>query len=168
MYDLLCTRSCVSRRTDRKLLVMVRNSLVSLMICICLACASRSEADAPCPTIEMIAVANTQADSTKTVTLNDTPKIEVATSDIIGATASLIQGENQWAFEFTVTDAAAAHVREFSSQHIGSNMALVVDGKVHGTPRIAGAIVGNRYRIEGLSRTDAERLATAISHGCRR
>jgi hypothetical protein len=48
-------------------------------------------------------------------------------------------------------------------------MALVVDGKAHGgTPRIAAAIVGNRYQIEGFNRADAERLATAMSNGCRR
>jgi hypothetical protein len=45
---------------------------------------------------------------------------------------------------------------------------LVVDGKVHGTPRIAGAVIGNGYRIEGFDRADAERMATAISNGCRR
>jgi hypothetical protein len=48
-------------------------------------------------------------------------------------------------------------------------MALVVDGKAHGgTPRIAGAITSNKYQLDGFSRADAERLATAISNGCRR
>ena len=41
------------------------------------------------------------------------------------------------------------------------------DGKVHGTPRIASAIFDG-YRIDGFNRADAERLATAISNGCRR
>ena len=168
MHKLFCSRSCVSCRVDRAALsVIVCNSLLSLMICLCLACASRSDADAPCPTIEMSAVANTEADSIRTVILNDSPKILVATGDISGATASRKSGEDQWAFEFTVTDAAAARVREFSKQHIGSNLALAVDGKVHGAPRIVGAISGNRYRIEGLSRADAERLTAAISKGCR-
>jgi preprotein translocase subunit SecD len=120
----------------------------------------------------MSAVADTPTDSSKTVTLNDTTTILisrtplVATGDITGATAS--QSQDQWVLNFTVTDDAAKRVHEFSQQHVGRNLALVVDGKVHGTPRIAAAIIGNGYRIDGFNRADAERLATAISNGCRR
>jgi len=66
-----------------------------------------------------------------------------------------------------VTDDAAKRVHEFSKQNVGRNLALVVDGKVHGTPRIASAIIDG-YRIDGFNRADAERLATAISNRCRR
>ncbi|HYC50104.1 MAG TPA: hypothetical protein VEB19_03245 [Gemmatimonadaceae bacterium] len=90
----------------------------------------------------------------------------VATGDIISATAS--EGEDTWALDFTVTDVAAKRVQEVSKQNVGRNLALVVDGKVRGTPRIASAIIGNQYRIDGFDRTDAERMATAISNGCRR
>jgi len=120
----------------------------------------------------MSAVADTQTDSTKTVTLNDTRTILmsrtplVATGDITGATAS--QTEGQWVLNFTVTDDAAKRVHEFTKEHVGGSLALVVDGKVHGTPRIADAIISNRYRIDGFNRADAERLATAISNDCRR
>jgi preprotein translocase subunit SecD len=95
----------------------------------------------------MSAVAETQTDSSKTVTLNDNTTILisrtplVATSDITGATAS--GTDDQWILNFTVTDDAAKRVSEFSKQNVGRNLALVVDGKVHGTPRIASAIVGN-------------------------
>lgn len=172
MYESFRSRSCVSPRMVRKPRFVAAHTLLSLMICLCLACTTRHEASALCPAIEMSAVANPQTDSIKTVTLNDrttmlisrTPL--VATGDITGAAAS--QDEEQWAVNFTVTDDAATRVHEFSKQHVGSNLALVVDGKVHGTPRIAGAIIGNRYRIDGFSRADAERLATAISKGCRR
>src|SRR5256885_12693196 len=166
-------RSCVSPRMDRKPPFAIVPPLLSLMICLCLACATRHEAGAPCPAIEMSAVADTQTDSSKTVTLNDTTTILISrtplvtTGDITGATAS--QTEDQWVLSFTVTEDAAKRVHEFSKQHVGRNLALAVDGKVHGgTPRIAGAITGNRYRIEPLNRADAERLATAISNGCRR
>jgi preprotein translocase subunit SecD len=159
---------------DRKPSFVIVHTLLSLMLCLCLACATTGhEAGAPCPAIEMNEVADTQTDSTKTVTLNDTTTILmsrtplVATGDITGATAS--QTEDQWVLNFTVTDDAATRVHEFSKQHVGRNLALVVDGKVHGgTPRIAGAIIGNRYRIEPLNRAYAERLETAISNGCRR
>ena len=172
MYESFRTRSCVSPRMDRKPRFVIVATLLSLMICLCLACATRHEAGAPCPDIEMSVVADTPTDSSKTVTLNDNTTILisrtplVATGDITGATASETDG--QWVLNFTVTDNAAKRVHEFSKQHVGRNLALVVEGKVHGTPRIAGAIIGNTYRIGGLNRADAERLATAISNGCLR
>jgi len=172
MYESFRTRPYVSPGIDRTPAFAVVYTLLSLMISLCLACATRSEAGAPCPAIEVSAVADTQTHSSKTGTLNDTTTIVmsrtplVATGDITGAAAS--QTNDQWVLNFTVTDEAAKRVHEFSKQHVGTNLALVVDGKVYGTPRIAGAIVGNRYRIEGFNQADAERLATAISNGCRR
>ena len=173
MYESFRRRSCVPPSMDRKPPFVIVHTLLSLMICLCLACATAGhEAGAPCPAIEMSEVADTQTDSTKTVTLNDTMTILmsrtplVATGDITAATAS--QTDDQWILNFTVTDDAAKRVHDFTKQHVGRSLALVVDGKVHGTPRIAGAIVGNRYRIGGFNRADAERLATAISNGCRR
>jgi preprotein translocase subunit SecD len=158
---------------DHKPRFVIVHILLSLMICLCLACATRHEASvAACPAIEMSEVADTQTNSSKAVTLNDTTTILiartplVATGDITGATAS--QADDEWVFNFTVTDDAARRVHEFTQQHVGRNLALVVDGKVHDTPRIAGAIIGNSYRIGGLNRADAERLATAITNGCRR
>ena len=170
MYESFRRRSCVSPRMDRKPLFVIVHTLLSMMICLCLACATRHEAGAPCPAIEMSVVADTPTDSSKAVTLNDTTTILisrtplVATGDITGATASLT--EDQWVLNFTVTDDAAKRVHELSKQLVGKNLALVVDGKVHGTPRIAGALSGG-YRIEGFNRADAERMATAISNGCR-
>jgi SecD/SecF fusion protein len=120
----------------------------------------------------MSGVADTQTNSSKTVTLRDNTTILisrtplVATSDITSATAS--EGEDKWVLNFTVTDGAATRVHEFSKQNVGRDLALVIDGKVYGTPRIAGAIVGNGYRIDGVNRADAEAMATAISNGCRR
>lgn len=172
MYESFRTRYCVSPRMDRKPAFAVVYILVLLMISLCLACATRSEAGARCPAIEVSAVADTQTHSSKTGTLNDTTTIGmsrtplVATGDITGAAAS--RTNDQWVLNFTVTDDAAKRVHEFSKQHVGTTLALVVDGKVYGTPRIAGAIVGNRYRIEGFNQADAERVATAISNGCRR
>ncbi len=171
MFESFHLRSCVSPRMDRKPSFVIVHTLLSLMICLCLACATRQEAGAPCPAIEMSAVADAPTDSSKTVTLNDTTKILilrtplVATGDITSASAS--QTGDQWVVNFTVTDDAAKRVHDFTQQHVGRNLALVVDGKAHGAPRIGGAIVGG-YRIDGLNRADAERLATAISNGCRR
>ena len=173
MYESFRRWFCVSPRVDRKPAFAIVHTLLSLMICLCLACATSHEASAPCPVIEMSAVADTLTDSSKSVTLSDTTTILmsrtplVVTGDITGATAS--ETEDQWVLNFTVTDDAAKRVHEFTKEHVGRNLALVVDGKVHGgTPRIAGAIMGNRYQMEGFTRADAERLATAIGNGCRR
>jgi len=172
MYESFRRRSCVNSRMDRKSPFAIVHTLLSLMMCLSLACATRREAGAQCPAIEMSAVADTPTDSTKTVTLNDTTILIsrtplVATGDITSASAS--QAGDQWVVNFTVTDDAAKRVRDFTQQHVGKYLAFVVDGKVHGgTPRIAGAVVSNRYELDGLDRADAERVATAISNGCRR
>src|ERR1041384_8346487 len=176
MYESFRTQSCVTRwrstRMHRRAPFVIVHAVSSLMMCLSLACATtRGEAGA-CPAIEMSAVADRQTDSTKTATLNDTATILmsrtplVATGDITGASASL--DGNEWVLNFSVTDDAAKRVQEFTKQHVGGNMALAVDGKVHGAHRIAGVITTNRYQIDGLSRADAERMATAISSGCRR
>ena len=173
MYESFRRRFCVSPRMDRTPAFPIVRTLLSLMICLCLACATGQETSPPCPVIEMSAVADTQTESTKVaVMLNDTTTILmsrtplVATGDITEATAS--QTEGQWVLSFTVTDDAAKRVHEFSKQNVGRNLALVVDGKVHGTPRIAAAIIGNSYQIDQFNRADAERLAAAIGNGCRR
>jgi preprotein translocase subunit SecD len=172
MYESFRRRSCVSPRRDRKPAFVIVHTLLSLMICLCFACATSQEASVPCPVIEISAVADMPSDSSKTVILNDTTTILisqiplVATGDITSATAS--QTEDLWFLNFTVTDHAAKRVHDFTKQHVGKNLALVVDGKVHGTPRIASAIVGNGFQIEGFNRADAGRMATAINNGCRR
>jgi preprotein translocase subunit SecD len=148
-----------------------RQSLSSLLICLCLACATAGRDAGRCPAIEMNVVADTQTDSTRTVTPNDTATILVsrtplvATGDITSATASLTEGE--WVLNFTVTDGAAKRVHEATKENIGKNLALVVDRKVYGTPRIAAAIIGNAYRIGGFDQSHAERMAVAINRGCR-
>src|SRR4051812_48734353 len=107
MYESFLTRSCVTPRMARNPAFAIVHMLLSLMIYLCLACSTRREASAPCPVIEMSAVADTQTDSSKTVTLNDTTTILisrtplVATSDITSASAS--QTGDQWVVDFTVT-----------------------------------------------------------------
>ncbi len=172
MHESFRRWSRVTPRRDRKPPFVIVHTLLSLMICLCFACATAGrETGARCPAIEMGVVADTQTDSTKTVTLNDTATILmsrtplVATGDITGATASLT--EDQWVLNFTVTDDAAKRVHEVTKQHVGRNLALVVDGKVYGTPRIAAAIIGNKYQIGGFDQSHAEWMATAISDGCR-
>jgi len=159
-----------------------RSTLLSLMIGLALACDKREEAAGPCPVIEIIAVAVPRVDSTGTIARDDTTTIVMARMpltprDIAGAKAS--QAGGQWAVSFTVNEDAAKRLHEFTGQHVGRSLAFVVDGKVHGGPRIASAVVGNRFpvapailgnrlQIDDFTRADAERLATAIKNGCLR
>ena len=91
MYESFRRPSCVSPRMDRKPPSAILHTLLSLMICLCLACAARHETGASCPAFEMSAVADTQTDSSKSVTLNDTMTVLmsrtplVATGDVTGA-----------------------------------------------------------------------------------
>ncbi len=172
MYESIRKRSCVSPPMTRKPAFVIVHTLLSLLICLSLACTTRHDASAPCPVIEMSAVADAQTVSRRAVTLNDTTTILisriplVATGDITSANAS--ETGDQWVIDFTVTDDAAKRVHDFTQQHVGRNLALVVDGKAHGTPRIAAAVIGKSFRIDGLNRADAERLTAGISNGCPR
>src|SRR4051794_21258307 len=108
MYESFRTRFCMNPRRNRTPRFVIVHTVLSLIFCLCLACSARHESGAACPTIEMSGVADTQTDSSKTVTLNDNTTILiartplVATGDITGATASEAGG--QWIVNFTVTD----------------------------------------------------------------
>lgn len=145
---------------------------VLLMMCVCLGCGTPPDKSAACPAIEVSAVADMQSDSTRPVALNDGTKIPltrtplVTSADITGANASLTEG--QWVLNLDVTDEAAKRVQDFSKQHVGRTVAFLVDEKVQSTPRILDTITGKGFLIGGFKRADAERLATAISNGCKR
>jgi preprotein translocase subunit SecD len=146
-------------------------SLLSLTLSLFGACATRQEAAVACPAIEMRAVADTKTNSTRAVTVDDTTTIItsrtplVSTGDITSASASRSGGE--WILHFDLTEEAAKRLHDYTAQHVGDKLALLVDGKVRGAPRIAGAITGG-YQIDGLDRTDAERMANTINAGCHR
>jgi len=118
------------------------------------------------------AVADAQSDSTRPVALNDGKTIPltktplVTNADITGANASLTEG--QWVLNVDVTDEAARRVQDFSRQNVGRTLAFLVDGTVRSTPKILDPITGNGFLIGGFEQADAERLATAISNGCKR
>jgi len=147
-------------------------NLALLMICVCLGCGTPSDQSAACPAIEVSVVADVQSDSTRPVTLNDGTTIHltrtplVTSADITGANASLTEG--QYVLNVDVTDEGAKRVQVFSKQNVGRTMAFLVDGKVQRTPRIMDPITGKGFLIGVFEQADAERLATAISSGCKR
>ena len=142
------------------------------MTCAFLACATTSDKGAPCPAIEVSAVADVPGDSTRVVAVNDSTKITLAktplvtTADIAGARASLTEGE--WGLNIDLSDAAAKRIQEFSKQNVGRTLALLVEGKVQGTPRIAGALTGKGFLIGRFSQADAERMSASLRNGCGR
>lgn len=142
------------------------------MICVCLACGAHRARDSACPAVEMSAVADTQSDSTRSVALNDSRTIHLDRTPIVSnadiTRADVSQTGDQWALEVNVTDAAAKRIEQFSSQHVGRTIALLVDGKVRGTPRIMGPIKVKKFQITGFERAEAERLQAELSNGCQR
>jgi preprotein translocase subunit SecD len=142
------------------------------MICVCAGCGTHADAGVSCAAIEVSAVADAPTVSTRSAVLNDSTTIPltgtplVTSADITGATAA--QNGGQWGLNVNVTDEAAKRVHGFTAQHIGQTMALLVDGKVQGTPKIVGAVTAKGFLIGEFKQADAERMATAIRNGCRR
>ena len=163
---------CVNLRRDRRVPFAAFHKVVLLMICVCLGCATHADPRVSCPAIEVSAVADARNDSTRSAALNDSTTIPltrtplVTSADITGANASPTEG--QWGLNVNVTDEAAKRVHDFSAQHIGRTLALLIDGKVQGTPTIVGTITAKGFLIGEFSRADAERLATAIRNHCSR
>ncbi|MEO7040979.1 MAG: hypothetical protein ABI035_01840, partial [Gemmatimonadaceae bacterium] len=89
----------------------------------------------------------------------------VTSADITGVSASPTAG--QWTLNVNVTDEAAKRVHDFSANHIGQPLALLVDGKVQGTPKIADTISAKGFMIGQFKQAEAERLATALRNGCK-
>jgi preprotein translocase subunit SecD len=171
MAQQLPGRLCVNLRRDRTVTFAVSPNLVLSIMCVCVAC-DRPPDQSACPTIEVSAVTDVQSDSTRSVALNDGTTISltgtplVTNADITGANASLTEG--QWVLNVGVTDEAARRVQDFSKQNVGRTMAFLVDGKVYRTPRILDPITGKGFLIGRFEQADAERLATALSNGCKR
>ena len=165
-------RLCVNLRRDRKVSFAMSHNRVWSIMCVCLGCERPPDRSAGCPAIEVSAVADAQSDSTRPVALNDGKTIPltktplVTNADITGANASLTEG--QWVLNVDVTDEAARRVQDFSRQNVGRTLAFLVDGTVRSTPKILDPITGNGFLIGGFEQADAERLATAISNGCKR
>ena len=165
-------RLCMNLRRDHKMPFATFHNLVLLIMWTCLGCGTPPDQSAACPAIELSAVADVQSDSTRPVALNDGTTIPltrtslVTSADISGANASLTEG--QWVLNVDVTDEAAGRVQDFSKQNVGRTMAFLVDGKVRSTPKILDPITGKGFLIGGFDQADAERLATAITNGCKR
>jgi preprotein translocase subunit SecD len=165
-------RPCANFRRGRRAPFAAFHKIVLLIICVCVGCGTHANPGASCPAIEVSAVGNAQTDSTRAAALNDGTNIPlsgtplVTSADITGASASPIG--SQWGLSVNVTDEAAKRVHDFSAQHIGQALALLVDGKVQGTPTITGAITAKVFPIGEFNRADAERMATAMRNGCRR
>ena len=120
----------------------------------------------------MSAVADVPSDSTKPVALNDGTTIQVnrtplvTSADITGASASLTEGQS--VLNIDLSDEAASRVQDFSRQNVGRTMAFLLDGEVQRTPRILDPITDKGFLIGEFERAEAERLAAAITNGCKR
>jgi preprotein translocase subunit SecD len=72
---------------------------------------------------------------------------------------------NQPAVFFSLSPAAAARFSEYSAAHVGSQLAIVVDGRVLSAPRIENRIGGEGQITGHFTAQEAEDLAHVLRAG---
>jgi preprotein translocase subunit SecD len=72
----------------------------------------------------------------------------------------------RWQIQFTLTSEGSRLFADYTSQHVGENLAIVLDKKVLSAPRIQSAITGGRGVITGnFTADEARRLADLLKYG---
>jgi preprotein translocase subunit SecD len=85
-------------------------------------------------------------------------------SSQVKATTGPSTGE--WVVQFGLNKSAADVLAEWTRGHIGSYLAIVLDGKVLWAPYIAQPILDGKGEISGLfSEQTAKRLAAVLKYG---
>jgi preprotein translocase subunit SecD len=81
-------------------------------------------------------------------------------SAVKSASAQKVEGEDNFSVEVTFTDKAREHFAAITRQHVGKQVALVVDGKVYCAPVIRDEIGNGKAIISGQF---TEREATQVA-----
>lgn len=72
----------------------------------------------------------------------------------------------RWQIQFTLTSEGSRLFADYTSQHVGENLAIVLDKKVLSAPRIQSAITGGQGVITGnFTADEARRLADLLKYG---
>ncbi len=72
----------------------------------------------------------------------------------------------RWQIEFTLTSEGSRLFADYTSQHVGESLAIVLDKKVLSAPRIQSAITGGQGVITGnFTAEEARRLADLLKYG---
>ncbi len=147
----------------RKLFVLPFLSLVSSVLT-----AQGKLASAPaCPSMEVSSVTDKSAQSPRQIlspageTLWLTQKPLLNMSDFTGANVTLTEG--QIVLNVNLTPESAKRIQEFSTNHVGTKLAFLIDGHVINTPTILDPIKGNGILIAPFTREEAQKLADSIN-----
>jgi preprotein translocase subunit SecD len=89
----------------------------------------------------------------------------VMTGEILRTAVAVQDQFNQWQINFQLTSDGSNQFFDFTSQHIGQPMAIVLDGRVLSAPTIQAAIRDNGVITGQFSQTEAESLAVQMRYG---
>jgi preprotein translocase subunit SecD len=115
-----------------------------------------------CFVFSILFAVTTFADSVKTVEVR--PLAQSALISLEDFSSAKVSGVKEKAvLSIQLKETAAKRLEAYSSQHVGEELPLVVDGKVVGTPVIRAAIQGNVFQVEPLNHQVAENIAQLIN-----
>lgn len=87
------------------------------------------------------------------------------TGDVLSGAVAAPDQFNQWQINFTLTSAGSSQFLEYTRNHIGQPMAIVLDGRVLSAPTINGAISDNGQISGQFTQAEAESLAIQMRYG---
>ena len=141
---------------------------------LCTACVHGSQSQTPrlglassaCTSIEVVELAPENAITGRLFPTMDQTMVRVSdqslvtTRDISEARAGTAEGSP--VLEIDLREAPAARLREFSAQHVGVNLAFIVNGHVRKVVRLLDPIGGSGFIIDPVTRVEADALAKSL------
>jgi protein-export membrane protein SecD len=89
----------------------------------------------------------------------------VMTGDILRNAIASQDQYNQWQIQFELTSDGSDQFYEYTRNHVGDQLAIVLDGEVLSAPRINAAIRNNGVITGSFTREEAESLAIQMRYG---
>lgn len=89
----------------------------------------------------------------------------VMTGDVLKQALAKVDQNNQWEIGFLLTGEGSQKFYEYTSSHIGQQMAIVLDGKVLSAPVIQAAIRDQGVITGRFTQPEAESLAVQMQYG---
>lgn len=81
--------------------------------------------------------------------------------------AKVLATAGQTELSVTMSAESAKRVQEFTATHVGTKIAMILNGRVVSTPTIVDPITGRGFQIGPMSREEAQRVADSINRsGC--
>lgn len=127
--------------------------------------ASESRAGALCQKLEVVAVAPTGQGAVRLLGPQGPLEIEakplVASGEVTRAEAGVAGGDNVLRVAFTAE--AAQRLQAWTSAHVGSRVAILLNGEVLRITPVGGPVGGGGIQLGGMDRSQAVSLAAGLS-----